>query len=438
MNHTGFTLNGTPVKTTASPVQRLSIALRDHLNLPGTKSGCDAGDCGACTVLVDGEPVCACLTPVGQIAGCELTTVEGLEKNGALSVLQESFLHHGAAQCGICTPAMLVSAQALLDRQPRPQRQDVEDALGGVLCRCTGYQKIIDAVMFASARNAPATEPESGQTVGSAIRHLDGRVKVTGKMSFGADFVPDNAVLVRVIRSPHHHADFKIGDLAAFKRSNPEILEVFTARDIPGKNCFGVIPPFADQPVFAEKTALHRGDAIAAIAGEPDAIRAFDEARFPVKWQQKPYTLLPDEALEPGAPQVHDNRHGNILVRGLVQRGDADKALSQAAHTVTVSTSTPFIEHAYIEPEAGYAVRVGDRLEIHASTQATHMDRETLADIMAMDLKDIRVVPTACGGGFGSKIDISMQPFVALAAWKLNRPAAICYTRTESMQSTTK
>ncbi len=439
---TSFILNGQTVKVEAPPGQRLSVVLRDQLAMTGTKIGCDAGDCGACTVLVDGDPVCACLTAVAQVRDCQITTVEGLAKNGNLSRLQESFLHYGAAQCGICTPAMLISAQSLLNKNPRPSRPEVEEALGGVLCRCTGYQKIIDAVIHANdfTRDFKGDEiaPAAGQTVGSAIRHLDGQPKVTGQLAFGADIVPDNAVLVRIIRSPHHHARFTIGDLEKFKKENPGILAVFIASDIPGKNCFGVIPPFADQPVFAHKTARHRGEAIAGVVGEPKAVKAFDDKTFPVKWQVKPHTLLPDEALKPDAPQVHDNRKGNILVRGLVQRGDADKALAQAAYTVTLATSTPFVEHAYIEPEAGYAIRVDDRIEIHASTQATHMDRESLAEIMGMESGDIRVVPTACGGGFGSKIDISMQPFVALAAWKLNRPAAICYSRTESMQSTTK
>ena len=435
---TSFTLNGKPVTTSAPPEQRLSTVLRDELNMPSVKIGCNAGDCGSCSVLLDGEPVCSCLTAAGQVEGRDITTVEGLAQGDVLSRLQESFLHYGAAQCGICTPAMLVCAQSLLEKSPSPTRQQVEDALGGVLCRCTGYQKIIDAVIHASGLNTSELKPLAGENVGSAIRHLDGRAKVTGELAYSADFVPDNAVLVRVIRSPHHHAGFSFGDLSAFKKANPDILMILTADDVPGKNCFGVIPPFADQPVFAQNTARFRGEAIAAIVGEPQAVTAFDEADFPVQWHVEPHVLVPDEALKKQAPQLHDDRAGNILVRGLVQRGDADGALKKAPHQVSVSTSTPFVEHAYIEPEAGYGERVGDRIVIHAGTQATTMDREAIAEIMGFELSAVRVVPTAVGGGFGSKLDISVQPYIALAAWKLNRPAAICYTRTESMQSTTK
>src|ERR1035438_2205890 len=147
-----FSVNGRKLEVAAPGARRLSRVLRDDLGLTGTKVGCDAGDCGACTVLLNGEPVCACLVAAGQVAGCEITTVEGLAARSPLhGSLQQSFLSNGAAQCGACTPGMLVAATALLEKNSSPDENEVMDAIGGVLCRCTGYRKIISAIVEAGA-----------------------------------------------------------------------------------------------------------------------------------------------------------------------------------------------------------------------------------------------------------------------------------------------
>jgi CO/xanthine dehydrogenase Mo-binding subunit/aerobic-type carbon monoxide dehydrogenase small subunit (CoxS/CutS family) len=438
MTKISFTLNGQPTNIDVESSERLSHILRNELGIEGVKVGCDAGDCGACTVLIGGQPACACLTPIAQVENADITTVEGLSKGQTLSRLQESFLQFGAAQCGICTPGMLTSAQALLTQTPNPTRAQVKDALGGVLCRCTGYQKIIDAVLHVSQSPAPDIHPQVGENVGAAIRHLDGKNKVIGAVAFGNDKLPPDAFAIRLITSPYHSAAFTIGDYSRLINPENGIHAVFIAKDIPGKNCFGVIPPFAEQPVFAREKTRFRGEVIAAIVGDPVTIRAFDESRFPVSWQKLDHVLTHDQALSDNARQLHGERKGNVLVHGFVSRGDAPTALEKADHRVSISTSTPFVEHAYIETEAGYAERVGDRLVIHGCTQAPQMDRESIAEIMGLDQRDIRVKPSACGGGFGSKLDISFQPYVALAAWKLNHPVTICYSRKHSMQSTTK
>lgn len=433
-----FSVNDEDIQTDVNPAERLSDVLRNRLNLPATKVGCNAGDCGACTVLIDNSTACACLTPIAQVEGASITTAEGLAKNETLSRLQESFLHYGAAQCGICTPGMLISAKALLDECAQPTRQQVEDAIGGVLCRCTGYKKIIDAVVHANESHRAEQKPEVGEGVGAPVRHLDGVAKVTGELKYGSDVLPDNALMVHVVRSPYHFADFEIGNKQAYISNNSGVVAVFDATDIKGVNYHGVIPPFADQPVFAQNTALYRGEPIAAIVAEPGAIQAIKDEDFPIEWNERNPALKPAEAVDASMDNLHKERDGNILVHGYVERGNVDEALAIAAHKVTVSTSTPFIEHGYIEPEAGYCVRRGDRLEIYGCTQAAHMDRDSLSDILGLKKEAIRIMPSACGGGFGSKLDISFQPYVAVAAWHLNRPVAICYTRGESMRSTTK
>ncbi|MER8592658.1 molybdopterin-dependent oxidoreductase [Mesorhizobium sp. M1182] len=434
-----FEVNGAAVSVCVPPVRRLSAVLRDELRLTGTKIGCDAGDCGACTVLVDGEPVCACLMPAASASGTVVTTVEGLA-NGRLSALQASFLSHGAAQCGACTPGLLVAATALLDRTPCPSEAETQDALGGVLCRCTGYRKIVTAVMDAwrHADGLDPRMPSSGHAVGSSPIRVDGLPKVTGDEKFGGDSFPADALSVLVVRSPHYRAAFTFGDLGSWVKSRPGIAGVFTAADIPGKNCFGVIAPFADQPALAEGVSRFRGEAVALVAGEREAILDLDLADFPVSWTELPHFLETGEAQAGGAQLVHENRPSNLLTSGFVERGDPEAALAGAAFVVSGAIDTSYVEHAYIEPEAGYAFMDGDTLVVVACTQAPYMDRDDTAKVLGLAPEQVRIVPTATGGGFGSKLDVSLQPLIGLVAMKTGRPAALAYSRTESMISTTK
>ena len=433
-----FKINSKDVALNVDPTARLSDVLRNDLGLTATKIGCNAGDCGACTVMIDGEVACSCLTPAAQIDGLHVETAEGMADDENLNALQQSFLHHGAAQCGICTPGMLISAQSLLRKTEFPTRQQVEDALGGVLCRCTGYQKIIEAVLATKDFKSVPDLPDAGKSIGMRIQHLDGIPKVDGSLKYGADLIPDDALGVHIIRSPHHFARFEIGDKDHFIEEHEGILAVYDASDIPGRNCHGVIPPFSDQPVFCEKIARYRGDAIAMIVGEREVIQYFNDEGFPVTWEVLPHALRPEEASVDRIVLLHDHRSDNILITGLVERGNPDEVLSDSDHKIFVESSTPFVEHSYIEPEAGYCVRHGNRLEIFGCTQAAQMDLDSLAEIMGVERSAIRVKPSACGGAFGSKLDLSFQPYVALAAWHTGRPATICYSRSETMRATTK
>ena len=434
-----FSVNGKSVSALVSPVERLSKVLREHLGLTGTKVGCDAGDCGACTVLVDGEPVCACLIAAGQIEGREVTTVEGLSARAPIyDQLQKSFLRHGAAQCGACTPGMLVSATALLERDAAPGENEVMEAIGGVLCRCTGYRKIIAAVLDARSDKTAEPSPPAGSAVGQRLVRLDGKGKVDGTEIFGADEIPAGALVVRAIRSPYDRARFRFGDLNAFVATHPGIHRILNAKDIPGENCYGVIQPFADQPVFAEVEVRFRGEAVAAVVGDREAVENLDCTSFPVTWEKLPALTTMAAALAPNAPRIHASREGNVLVRGRVVRGNVEKALAEADVVVEDKYETGFVEHAYIEPEAGFARRVGNQIEIQACTQSPYMDRADMAKILGIAPEAVRIIPSAVGGGFGAKLDLSVQPFVALAAWILRQPVRMVYSRPESIISTTK
>ncbi len=428
-----FRLNGVDTSPLATPGQRLSDLLREGLGQRDVKIGCDKGDCGACTVLVDGAPVCACLTPAHQVAGRKVETMQGLANaDPDAARLGQSFLDHGAAQCGICTPGMMVSAVALLRETPEPDEIQVKDALGGVLCRCTGYRKIIDAVM-----GAPAVAERSDGQIGDAIRHLDGEAKVLATTQYGDDVAPVGCLEVLVIRAPFARAAFQLGDLEAFAKK-AGLSAVLTAKDVKGERTFGTIPGFEDQPVFAETETRFRGEAVAALVGAREILRSLDPATLPITWTELPAVEDARSAQEPGAIQLHDDHGNNIMCSGKVTCGDPKAALARAHVTVEGRFESGFVEHAYIEPEAGFAEIVDGRLELHACTQAPVLDLESLERILGLDRSQIRIVPTAVGGGFGSKLDMTVQPYLALAALKTGQPVRLCLSRAESMQSSTK
>ena len=434
---TTFRVNGRDVTVDAPPIRRLSEVLRDDLGLTGTKVGCDAGDCGACTVRLDGEAVCSCLVALGQVEGRHVATVEGLAKDGELAPVQAAFIRCGGAQCGICTPGMLMAADALLAERADPSEAEVLDALGGVLCRCTGYRKIVEAVT--SLDGVAATPlPVAGEAVGARIGRVDGADQVTGRSAFGADRAPTEALYLRAVRSPHAHARFTIGDLAPVYAAHPGLERILVAADVPGQNRYGIYATGKDQPAIADGYVRYRGEAVAALVGDATTVGAIRDAELPITWAQLDPMSDPDEALAGDAPQLHEGSPGNLLTAGRVARGDVGAALAEAATTATGTFRTHHVEHAYIEPEAGYAVREGDRMTVVVSTQTPYMDRDEVALVLGIPPADVRIVPTACGGGFGGKLDMGVHPLIAVAAWALGKPVRCVYTRPESMRSTTK
>jgi len=467
-----MSVNGKHVEV-HSPARRLSDTLRDELGLTGTKIGCNAGDCGACTVLLDGEQVCACLTATGRCVGRTVTTVEGLAPDGKLNALQQSFMNHGAAQCGICTPGMLMAATDMLQRHPQPTEQQVLDGIGGVLCRCTGYRKIVEAVLAVadtqtsvvdsiaadaiqaheadvlgtSVAHADAhqfvssKELAAGAAVGARVTRMDAPAKLTGTARFGADLIPTDCLWMRTVRSPYQSACFEISDLQAFRKRYPQVVAVLTADDVP-ENSFAVFPQPKDQPVLAKDFVRMRGEAVMLIIGEQHSVQAIPASEMPVQWTVLPAMETPAQALAKPDQLLHDFAKDNVLCHGRVVKGHIEQALQQAAYIAEDTYCTSYVEHAYIEPEAGYAevfVENGrERLRVFACTQTPVMDQEEVARVLRLPKEAIHIVPSEIGGGFGGKLDVSIQPLLAVAAWTLKRPVRTIYSRSESMVSTTK
>lgn len=448
-------VNGRAVTVRAEPMRRLSDVLRDDLGLIGTKVGCESGDCGACTVRIGGRQVESCLVPAAQAAGTVVQTVEGLAGvDGAASDLQLAFLEHGAAQCGICTPGMLMAGAALLAANPNADEAAIRDGIGGVLCRCTGYVKIVEAIAatrdarLAGAGNgspagapghgAGAATPAAGAAVGSRLAKVDGLPRVLGTARFGADHRPSDYLAVRAVRSPHARARFEIGDLAPLRRRHPGLVDILTAADVPGQNRYGIYATGKDQPALADGVVRHKGEAILALVGDDVTLATITDAELPINWAPLPPLRGLDDALAAGAPNLHDASPGNVLIRGRLAHGDVDAALAGSHVTARVEVETTFVEHAYIEPEAGFARRVGDRIELSVSTQAPYMDRDEVALILGIPPADVRIIPTACGGGFGGKLDLGVHALIAIAAWRTGRPVRAVWTRPESMAASPK
>ncbi len=438
-----FEVNGTAVAVPTAPAARLSDVLRNALQLTGTKVGCDAGDCGACTVLLDGEQVCACLVAVGQVRGRRVTTVEGLAMGGgALHPLQQAFLAHGAAQCGACSPGMLMAATDTLSRCPDPSESDVADGLAGVLCRCTGYRQIVDAVRAAAKGAIVSPAPARGQAVGARLVKLDGAVRLTGAERYGADEAPAGALWLRAVRARHARARFALGDLGHWARNQPGIVDVVTAADV-ACNTFGIFDSDRDQPVLADGRVRFVGEAVLALVGTLEAVTAVRDDDVPIHWEVEEPTIGIEEGLVVTDAPLHDTAPDNVLVRGRVVKGDVDRVLETAVFVAEGEFTTSHVEHAYIEPEAGYAIRIPmpdgrDRLRVFACTQTPYMDRDEIARVLGIEPDRVHIVPSAIGGGFGGKLDLSVQPLLAVAAWKLKQPVRAVYTRPESMRATTK
>ncbi|MGB8579009.1 MAG: 2Fe-2S iron-sulfur cluster-binding protein, partial [Pseudolabrys sp.] len=353
------TINGRKVTRSAKPHQRLLDFIRDDLNLTGNKEGCGAGECGTCSVFVDGVLMKSCLLPVAKAHGTTIETVEALAKTGELSVLQKAFHKAGASQCGYCIPGMVMAATAALRVNPFADREEIKERLGGNICRCTGYQKIFDAVELArDVQNGrlPATVLMEADTedavIGKAVRRIDAPSKVSGRLRYAGDMTMPGMLHVQVLRSPHPHARIVSIDTSAAE-AMPGVESVITSADVPGEDGFGVF--VNDQPVMARSKVRYVGEAVAAVAAEDLLTAKRALAAIKVVYEPLLPVFDPDEAMRPGAPMLHNYAPGNVTKHIPIRVGDVDKGFAESDLVVEETYSTQAIEHAYLEPEAGLA-----------------------------------------------------------------------------------
>lgn len=437
-----FNVNGKDVVIRLNPITSLLDVLRDKLRLTGTKKGCNMGDCGACTVIVNGKAIHSCLTPVGSIEGKSVLTVESLAKTNKLHPLQEAFIDCGAVQCGFCTPGMLLSSKAFLDRNPKPSIEEVREAISGNLCRCTGYQKIVDAVMLAAKimrgennkqdKNLILSKSWTGGVVGKSLKRVDAVEKVTGNALFADDLIFARTLYAKVLRSPLPHAKIKRIDILEAQKVEG-VRAVMTAKDIPGENRLGVLGGiFKDQPVLCKDKVRLVGDPIALVAAESEEIAAKAVELINVEYEKLLPIFDPIMAMDKNSPKVHKN--GNIAFHKKIRKGDVEDGFKKSDIIIQGTYKTPFYEHAYLEPEAGTSVvdRSGN-VTVWAGTQFSSYVREEVARTLGLPFSRVRIIQTKTGGGFGGKMDISVQCHTALLALKTGRPVKLVYSREESI-----
>ena len=427
-----FTVNGAACSTDEKkPLLRY---LRDDLQLYSVKDGCSEGVCGTCTVVADGAAVRACIMTTEKAAGKSILTVEGLSDREKEAFVY-AFGSRGAVQCGFCTPGMVMAGKALLDKNPDPTEEDIKKAIRGNLCRCTGYKKIIEAIQLTAAilrgEAEIDEELEKGGNfgVGEKAFRIDVRKKVLGYGKYPDDIVMDNMLYLSAVRSAYPRARVLEIDASA-ALALPGVAGVLTAEDVP-HNKVGHIQQ--DWDVMIAKGSVTRcvGDAICLVVAESQEI--LEQAKKLVKIEYEVLEPVRNiaEAMAEGAPKVHSA--GNLCQSRHVTRGDAAAALKASAHKVTRSFSTPFTEHAFLEPECAVAFPYKDGVKILSTDQGAYDTRKETAIMFGWEPERIVVENQLIGGGFGGKEDVTVQHIAALAAWKYKRPVKAKFSRNESL-----
>ena len=424
-----FTVNGRTVR--AEHNQKLLRFLRDTLHLTSVKDGCSEGACGTCTVLVDGKATRACVVWTEKLEGKSVVTAEGLTDFERQAYLY-AFGAAGAVQCGFCTPGMVMSAKGLLDQNPAPTREEAARAIRGNLCRCTGYVKIIDAVLLAAEvlRRGEIPPPPTDWSLGARVPRVDVEEKVTGTGIYPDDIYLDGMIYGSAVRSRYPRARV-LAIHAEEARALPGVICVLTAADIPGQNKVGHLKKDWDTMIAVGDITHYLGDAICLVAAETPEILEQAKALVRVDYEELPMVRSPREAMLPDAPLVH--RDGNLLAHKHIQRGNPAEAIAKSKYVLTEHFSTPWTEHAFLEPECAVAYPDGDGVMILSADQGTYDTQHETMGMLGLPPEKVKVRNCLVGGGFGGKEDVTVQHHAALIAYLTKRPVKVKLTRAESI-----
>ena len=459
--HVRFTLNGHVTETRIDdPESTLLDLLRDGFDLTAAKNGCQPmGQCGCCTVMIDGRPALACVTPAAKAEGRAVTTLEGVEET-VRQAISQAFVARGGLQCGFCIPGIAVRAAALIAKNPAPSRTEIERGLVAHLCRCTGYIKIVDGIETAAAtlRGEPLPPADWSGRIGTSLPRYTGAEAVLGERRFIDDIRVDGAVFGAPVFSAHPRAVVKSVDVSpALAMDGVEA--VLTAGDIPGQRHQGLIYKDWPQMVAVGETTHCVGDILAVAVARTQRLARRAAAAVAVEYDVLEPVTDPVAGMADGAPLVHPDTHpqGNLLSRSEVKRGDpVDDIFPRCAHVVEETFRTQRIEHAFLEPEACIAIpgalagtvtvtgvdfppalhgaAPAPELYLFTQGQGVFDDRRQVASLLGIEPEKLHVALVSNGGAFGGKEDLSIQGHTALIAWKLGRPAKITLTRAESMR----
>lgn len=412
--------------------KKLIRYLRDDLRLTSVKDGCSEGACGTCTLIVDGKATRACIPMVSKMEGKKILTVEGLSQREK-DVYGYAFAKAGAVQCGFCIPGMVMCAKALLDANPTPDRLEVIAAIRNNVCRCTGYKKIIEAILL-SARilreGLPVKEEQGKVPVGMAMQRIDAREKVLGTGEYPDDVYLDGMIYASAVRSKYPRA--RVLAIHTEKaRELQGVVGVFTANDIPGDIKVGHLKQDWDALIPVGGMTHYLGDAICLVAAESMEVLEEAKSLVEVDYEVQDGVFDPFGALKEGAPKVHES--GNILAHEHLIRGDAGQAIAGAKYKVTNHYETPWTEHAFLEPETAVAMPFDDGVFIYSTDQGTHDTQHECSLMLGLPKEKIIVENKLVGGGFGGKEDVTVQHHAALVAYLTKRIVKVKLTRKESI-----